>query len=65
MQGWTISKYQSKISDVTLDWIAATERVKELEDAIAAALRIKELWGPSITGDVMENRGIIYYAYKI
>ena len=31
---------------------------KELEDAIAAALRIKELWGPSITGDVMENRAL-------
>ena len=36
----------------------AEERVKELEDAIAAALRIKELWGPSIIGDVMENRAL-------
>ena len=33
-------------------------RVKESEDAIAAALRIKELWGPSIIGDVMENRAL-------
>ena len=36
----------------------AEARVKELEDAIAAALRIKQLWGPSITGDVMENRAL-------
>ena len=36
----------------------AEARVKNLEDAIAAALRIKQLWGPSITGDVMENRAL-------
>jgi hypothetical protein len=36
----------------------AEARVEELEDAIAAALRIKQLWGPSITGDVMENRAL-------
>ena len=34
------------------------DQVKELEDVIASALRIKDLWGPSITGDVMENRAL-------
>jgi hypothetical protein len=32
--GLTISKYQSKLSDVTLEWIAATERAKELEGVL-------------------------------
>ena len=44
------------------DWELKLEKAealaKDLEDAIAAALRIKELWGPSITGDVMENRAL-------
>jgi Zn-dependent oligopeptidase len=36
----------------------AEARVKRLEETIRGALRIKELWGPSITGDVMENRAL-------
>jgi hypothetical protein len=54
--GLTISKYQSKLSDVTLEWIAATERVKELEDIVHGIGKLLEENGHTVTFTLKANR---------